>query len=52
MAHSPHRHRKGCGLCKPHKHRGHGDAARAPWAVNRKIGRRRRWNRHDVDQGD
>lgn len=49
MAHSPHRRWKGCRLCKPSKHRGHGDAARAPWAVVRQVGRRRRWNRHQVD---
>ena len=28
MAHSPHRRRKGCGLCKPWKHRGLGRASR------------------------
>ncbi|WP_171906539.1 hypothetical protein [Arthrobacter sp. SW1] len=45
MAHSPHRRNKGCGLCKPHQWKGQGKARRSPWAVNRKIGRKRRWNR-------
>lgn len=49
MAHSPHRRWKGCALCKMHKHRGNGDAVRAPWSVMRKVGKKRRWNRHDVD---
>jgi len=48
MAHSSHRQRKGCGLCKPHKHRGHGDAARTPFRELRKIGNTRRVSRNDV----
>jgi hypothetical protein len=48
MAHSPHRRHKGCQLCKPHKHRGNGDSVRAPWAVSRKLGRKRRWSRRDL----
>lgn len=48
MAHSPHRRRKGCGVCKPHKHKGHGRAAREPVPVLRKLGRLRRLPRHYV----
>ena len=48
--HSPHQQRKGCGLCKPHKHRGNGDSYRNPPRVQRQYGSRRRWNRHDVEQ--
>lgn len=48
MAHSPHRRHKGCGLCKPWKHRGNGDAARAPFRVLRQLGIRRRLSRHDA----
>lgn len=54
MAHSPHRRRKGCGLCKPWKHRGLGRASREtcrdPFAVNRKLGRLRRGGRHDIPE--
>lgn len=48
MAHSPHRRWKGCQLCKPHKHRGNGDAIRAPFRELRKLGVKRRFNRHQV----
>ncbi|MHA7132660.1 hypothetical protein [Oerskovia turbata] len=48
MAHSPHRRWKGCRVCSPHKIRGLGDVARLPFRDLRKIGRKRRWNRHDV----
>ena len=48
---SPHKRQKGCGLCSPHKHRGNGDPVRAPWVVNRELGKKRRWGRHDVEQG-
>jgi hypothetical protein len=47
MAHSPHRQWKGCPLCKMHKHKGNGDAERAPWAVRRQLGMKRRMSRHD-----
>ena len=50
MAHSPHRQWKGCQLCKMHKHRGNGDAERAPWAVRRKLGTKRRLSRHDASE--
>lgn len=50
MAHSPHRRRKGCTLCKPHQWRGEGQARKAPFAVNRRIGAKRRWKRHDTDE--
>jgi hypothetical protein len=45
------RRRKGCGLCKPWKHAGHGDSYRQPAQVQRQFGSRRRWNRHDVASG-
>lgn len=45
VAHSPHRRYRGCGHCKPHKWRGQGQARKAPWAVNRKTGLKRRWTR-------
>lgn len=45
MAHSPHRQYKGCQLCKPHKDRRLGRAAREPWSVLRKLGKARRINR-------
>ena len=55
MAHSPHRRRKGCGLCKPWKIRGlgrasHEAAGRDPARVNRKLGRNRRGKRHDIPE--
>jgi hypothetical protein len=52
MPRTSNRRWKGCALCKPWKLAGHGDAARAPWAVQRKVGKKRRWNRHDVDRGE
>lgn len=52
MPRTSNRRWKGCPLCKQHKHAGHGDAARAPWAVLRKVGKKRRWNRHDVDRAE
>ena len=48
MAHSPHRQRKGCPCCKPHKNRRQGRAVREPVAVLRKIGKRRRLRRGDL----
>jgi hypothetical protein len=39
---------KGCQLCKPHKHAGQGDAERKPMGELRRIGKRRRVNRHDL----
>ena len=48
MAHSSHRQHKGCRLCKPHKDRHNGRAAREPWAVLRQIGRKRRIRRGDL----
>ncbi|MFI1012966.1 hypothetical protein [Streptomyces sp. NPDC020965] len=48
MAHSPHRRWKGCGLCSPHKHKGHGRAVRDPWPVLRKTGKKRRLRRGDL----
>jgi hypothetical protein len=53
MSHSPHKNWKGCAMCKPHKIRGHGRAQREPWAVLKKIGKRRRVSRGDIgDQRD
>lgn len=48
MAHSPHKQRKGCALCKPHKDRRLGRAAREPWPVLRKVGKKRRVRRGDL----
>jgi hypothetical protein len=48
MAHSPHRNHKGCQLCKPHKNRLNGRGVREPWAVLRKIGKKRRVTRRDI----
>jgi hypothetical protein len=48
MAHSPHRRRKGCGLCRPWKHKDTGRAVREPWPVLRKLGKRRRLSRGDL----
>lgn len=52
MAHSPHRRQKGCGLCKPHKHRDAGRAVRDPWPVLKKLGKRRRVSRGDLGDQD
>lgn len=49
MAHSPHRRWKGCAMCKAHKHRGNGDAARTPHSALKRIGRKCRWGRHDIE---
>jgi hypothetical protein len=49
MARTSNRRWKGCRLCKDHKHAAHGDAARTPFRELRKIGKRRRWSRHDTD---
>lgn len=52
MAHSSHRRWKGCPVCKSHKHSGNGRAVREPWAVLRKLGKKRRVTRGDLsDQG-
>jgi hypothetical protein len=48
MAHSLHRRHKGCQLCKPHKHRDAGQAVRQPWPALRRLGKRRRVDRHDL----
>jgi len=48
MAHSLHRQHTGCQLCKPHKNRRHGRAAREPWAMLRRIGKKRRVTRGDL----
>lgn len=48
MAHSPHRRRKGCGLCRPHQIRGAGRATRDPWPALRRVGKKRRTMRHDL----
>lgn len=53
MAHSPHRRRKGCGLCRPWKFKDHGRAEREPAHVLRKLGKKRRVRRGDLgDQLD
>jgi hypothetical protein len=48
MSHSPHRRWKGCAMCKPHKFRENGQAERQPFAVLRKIGKKRRVERKDL----
>jgi hypothetical protein len=45
---NPRKRQKGCGLCSPHKFKGHGDTIRVPWSVVRKIGKKRRWNRNQI----
>lgn len=52
MARTSNRRWKGCMICKPHKFAGYGDAARAPWPVLRKVGKKRRWNRHDISRDE
>jgi hypothetical protein len=52
MAHSPHRRWKGCRLCKPHKDKRLGDGERAPYAVARRAGGRRRYSRRAVGDED
>lgn len=49
MPRTSNRRWKGCPMCKDHKHAGHGDTIRTPWAVLRKMGKKRRYSRHDVD---
>lgn len=48
MAHSSHRRYKGCLLCAPHKFKDNGRSVREPWAVLRKIGKKRRVTRNDL----
>jgi hypothetical protein len=45
---SPHKQWKGCRLCKPHKHRGNGQAVRKPANELRYLGKSRRVSRHDL----
>ncbi|HTU38915.1 MAG TPA: hypothetical protein VMF35_13030 [Acidimicrobiales bacterium] len=45
---SPHAQWKGCRLCKPHKHRAHGQAVRKPIPELGRLGKRRRVARHDL----
>lgn len=52
MARTSHRRWKGCQLCKMHKHAGHGDAERAPWAVRRQLGTKRRLSRNALARAD
>jgi hypothetical protein len=52
MARTSNRRWKGCALCKQHKHAGHGDAYRAPFRVNRKVGKKRRWSRHEIGRDE
>ncbi len=48
MAHSPNRRQKGCGLCKPHKHKDASQAYRQPLSALRLVGKVRRVSRHDL----
>lgn len=42
MAHSPHRNWRGCAMCKHWKIRGK-NKEKAPWAVRRQLGQKRRF---------
>jgi hypothetical protein len=42
------KNQKGCALCKPHKDHRCGRAFREPWAVLRKIGKKRRIKRGEI----
>ncbi|PJJ58580.1 hypothetical protein CLV56_2832 [Mumia flava] len=44
----PSRSWRGCAMCKPQKRRGQGRRQRDPIAVQRKLGKRRRYTRTDV----
>jgi hypothetical protein len=46
--HHPSRSWRGCAMCKSHKRRGVGRAAKDPVAVNRRIGRTRRYSRRST----
>lgn len=46
--HHPSRSWRGCTLCKPHKRRGLGRAAKDPVAVQRRLGRVRRYSRRSL----
>lgn len=48
MARTSTRRRKGCGLCRPWKLAGNGDAYRMPPSARRQFGRSRRLSRKDV----
>lgn len=48
--HHPGRSWRGCAMCKPHKRRGAGRAAKEPVAVLRKLGKRRRLARGELGQ--
>ena len=52
MARTSSRRWKGCQLCKPHKHAGHGDAVRKPVTELKVIGKRRRLSRHDLGDAE
>lgn len=49
MPRTSNRRWKGCPMCKPNKWAQQGDNFRMPWAVLRKLGKKRRVNRHDID---
>lgn len=48
------RRRKGCGLCKPWKHAGHGDAERMPYSARKQFAAPTgaRISRHDIGEWD
>jgi hypothetical protein len=50
--HHPSRSWRGCAMCKPHKRRGVGRAAKEPVAVLRALGKRRRVSRRDLGAAD
>jgi DNA-binding helix-hairpin-helix protein with protein kinase domain len=50
--HHPSRRWRGCAMCKPHKGRGVGRAAKEPVAVLRHLGKRRRISRRDLGEAN
>ena len=50
--HHPSRSWRGCAMCKPHKRRGTGRAAKGPVTARRRLGRVRRYSRHSLGHDD
>jgi hypothetical protein len=48
--HHPSRSWRGCAMCKPHKRRGNGRAAKDPIAAKRRIGFYRRYSLRSVER--
>jgi hypothetical protein len=47
----PSRSWRGCAMCKPHKRRGAGRAAKDPVATRRRLGYTRRYTHRSLDRG-